>query len=46
MRKLQEYIHTGKWSYVDPTKRAERIGTLEEALGGTDVETNNIAARD
>ena len=46
MRKLQEFIHTGKWKYTDPTERVDRMGTMEEALGGADLETNNMAARD
>ena len=46
MRKLLEFAQTGKWNYKNNEGKVPRVGTIEEALHGTDIEATNIAKRD
>lgn len=46
MRKLLEFAQSGKWQYKNKDRKIERVGTIEEALHGTDIESQNIAKRD
>ena len=45
MRKLLEFSKSN-WKYGKNEQKVERIGTIEEALFGTDVEATEIAKRD
>jgi hypothetical protein len=46
MRKLLEFAQSGKWKYKKDGKMVERMGTVEQALLGTDFEAAAVAQRE
>lgn len=46
MRKLHEHAQSSKWQYKREVRKIERLGTVEEALHGTDEEKATIAKKE